>query len=81
MVAGNREAFRSQEFRAGDDSAEGLHLLQSLLLELEHQLETEGTAAAASGHQGDSKRRSEFQGQLDRETVVRRLIQRFRRES
>ena len=81
MVAVNREAFRSREFQAGDDSAEGLYLLQSLLLELEHQLQTEGMASAASGRQGHSKRLSEFQEQLDKETVVRRLIQRFRTES
>jgi hypothetical protein len=80
MGAGNREALRLRELRAGSDSGDGLQLLQSLLLELEHQLEAEGSAATGSGHQGPSEP-VELLEPLDKEAVVRKLIQRFRGES
>jgi hypothetical protein len=80
MGTRHREALRGQELQAGADSGEGLHLLQSLLLELEHQMEADGSAATGSTHQGLSKP-GELHEPLDKEAVVRRLIQRFRRES
>ena len=80
MGAPDREAVRAQELPAGADSGEGLHLLQSLLLELEHQMEVDGSAASGSTHQRLSKPAERLEP-LDKEAVVRRLIQRFRRES
>ena len=80
MSARNRNALPTHELQAGSDSGEGLHLLQSLLLELEHQMEVDGSAATGSTNQGLSKP-GELHQPLDKEAVVRRLIQRFRGES
>jgi len=80
MGSRNREALRPHELQAGADSGEGLHLLQSLLLELEHQMEADGSAATGSTHQGLAKPAERLEP-LGTEAVVRRLIQRFRGES
>ena len=80
MDARHLEAVRPQELQAGADSGEGLHLLQSLLLELEHQIETDGSSETGSTHQGLAEPAERLEP-FDKEAVVRKLIQRFRRES
>ena len=81
MVVRNREASRPQNFPTALDSAEGLNLLQSLLRRLENQDQVEGAAGDVSLHAGSSGLPSEFEEQLDKERVVRRLIQHLREDS
>ena len=80
MDAHHLEAVRPQALQAGADTGEGLRLLHSLLRQLERQIEADGSSDAGSIHHGVSKPGERLEP-LDKEAVVRRLIQRFRKES
>ena len=81
MTGQIQEGIGQMAFQNRYESAEGLQILQAMLLELEHQIQVEGTATDASPNHALSPRPAGRQEQFDKETVVRRLIQRFRRES
>jgi hypothetical protein len=81
MVVRKRETYRPQEFPTALDSDEGLNLLRSLLQELEQQDQMEGAAGNVSRLGGHSPLPGEVQEPLDKERVVRRIIQRLSEES
>ena len=81
MVMRNCEPSRRREFSTADDSAEGLNLLQSLLLKLEAQDQMEGAARDMAMQSVHSKLPTGSHAELNKESAVRRLIQRLREES
>jgi hypothetical protein len=81
MAVRNRQAFHIEKSPTTYGSAEGPDLLQSLIAQLEHQDQLERATGDVSRLGGQSGLPGEFHEPLDKERVVRRLIQRLSEDS